>query len=149
MAGIALDSGAPRRVAGTGSLLLFGGTMTLNGVVIYVAYNIEKVLLGRFWGAEALGVYGRAYQLINFPTTIINASVGSVAFAALSRLQDDPVTYKRYFLKGYTLVNSVTMPTTLLCAVFAEEVSRSCSGRNGRLPCRSSSCWPRPCSYSG
>jgi O-antigen/teichoic acid export membrane protein len=80
------------------------------------------VLLGRFWGAEALGVYGRAYQLINFPTTIINASVGSVAFAALSRLQDDPATYKRYFLKGYALVNSVTMPTTLLCAVFAEEV---------------------------
>jgi O-antigen/teichoic acid export membrane protein len=114
--------GPPRRVAGTGSLLLFGGTMTLNGVVIYVAYNIEKVLLGRFWGAEALGVYGRAYQLINFPTTIINASVGSVAFAALSRLQDDPATYKRYFLKGYALVNSVTMPTTLLCAVFAEEV---------------------------
>ena len=114
--------GPPRRVAGIGSLLLFGGTLTLNGVVIYVAYNIEKVLLGRFWGAEALGIYGRAYQLINFPTSIINASVGSVAFAALSRLQDDPTTYKRYFLKGYTLVNSVTMPTTLLCVVFAEEV---------------------------
>jgi hypothetical protein len=104
--------GAPRRVPGIGSLLLFGGTMTLNGVVIYIAYNIEKVLLGRFWGAEALGVYGRAYQLINFPTSIINASVGSVAFATLSRLQNDPRTYKRYFLKGYTLVNSVTMPTT-------------------------------------
>jgi O-antigen/teichoic acid export membrane protein len=79
------------------------------------------VLLGRFWGPDALGIYGRAYQLINFPTSIINASVGSVAFAALSRLQNNPLKFKSYFLKGYALVNSVTMPTTLLAAVYAEE----------------------------
>jgi O-antigen/teichoic acid export membrane protein len=113
--------GPPRRAPEIGALLLFGGTLTLNGVVMYIAYNVEKVLLGRFWGPEVLGIYGRAYQLINFPTSIINASVGSVAFAALSRLQNDPRKYKSYFLKGYALVNSVTMPTTLLAAVYAEE----------------------------
>ena len=38
--------GPPRRVEGVGAMLLFGGTLSLNGIVIYVAYNIEKVLLG-------------------------------------------------------------------------------------------------------
>ena len=52
----------PHRKVGIGSILRFGGTVTLNSIVVYVAYNLEKVLLGRFWGAEALGIYGRAYQ---------------------------------------------------------------------------------------
>ena len=48
-------------------MLRFGGTVTLNGLVVYIAYNFDKFLLGRFWGADALGLYGRAYQLINIP----------------------------------------------------------------------------------
>src|SRR5262245_16483407 len=52
--------GRPRRQAGIRSMLRFGGTTTLNGLVMYIASNFEKVLLGRFWGAEAIGIYGRA-----------------------------------------------------------------------------------------
>ena len=61
-------------------MLRFGGTLTLNGLVVYVAYNFEKVLLGRFWGAEAIGLYGRAYQLITFrQTTSIPRSAKSLS----------------------------------------------------------------------
>ena len=49
-------------------MMRFGGTITLNGLVVYIASNFEKVLLGRFWGVDAIGIYGRAYQLINIPT---------------------------------------------------------------------------------
>jgi len=112
----------PRRKVGTGSMLRFGGTITLNGVVVYVAYNIEKVLLGRFWGPDALGIYDRAYQLINIPTANLNSAIGGVAFSALSRLQHDPVRLKSYFLKGYSVVNSMTLPTTMFCALFAHDI---------------------------
>jgi O-antigen/teichoic acid export membrane protein len=91
-------------------------------LVVYVAYNLEKVLLGRFWGADALGLYGRAYQLINVPTDNLNRAVGVVAFSALSRLQDDPVRLRSYFLKGYSIVNSITIPTTMFCALFADDI---------------------------
>ena len=66
--------------------------------------NLRKSLVGRFWGADAIGIYGRAYQLISIPTDNLNAAVGEVAFSALSRVQDDPVRLKSYFLKGYSLV---------------------------------------------
>ncbi len=66
-------------------MVRFGGTVTLNGLVVYVANNLEKVLLGRFWGAGALGLYGRAYQLVNIPTENLNSTAGEVAFSALSR----------------------------------------------------------------
>jgi O-antigen/teichoic acid export membrane protein len=111
--------GPPRKQSGTRSLLRFGGTMTLNGLVVYVAYNFEKVLLGRYWGAAAIGIYGRAYQLINIPTDNLNSSVGEVAFSALSRLQGEPHRLKSYFLKGYAFVLALTLPVTIFCAVFA------------------------------
>ncbi|UQR61046.1 lipopolysaccharide biosynthesis protein [Bradyrhizobium sp. C-145] len=114
--------GLPRLKVGTGAMLRFGGTLTLNGLVIYVAYNLEKVLLGRFWGADALGLYGRAYQLVTIPTENLNWAIGGVAFSALSRLQHDPVRLKNYFLKGYSLVVSATIPTTIFCALFSDDI---------------------------
>lgn len=114
--------GRPRRDVEIHSLMRFGGTITLNGLVAYVAYNLEKVMLGRYWGADAIGLYGRAYQLSNIPTDNLNGAVGEVAFSALSRLQDDPGRMKSYFLKGYSLVVAMTIPITLGCAIFANDI---------------------------
>jgi len=114
--------GAPRWGRATLPMLRFGGTITLNGLVVYVAYNLEKVLLGRFWGADALGIYGRAYQLITIPTDNLNGAVGGVAFSALSRLQHDSFRLRNYFLKGYSLIVSLTIPPTIFCGLFSEDI---------------------------
>jgi PST family polysaccharide transporter len=114
--------GRPHKRVGIRSMLRFGGTITLNGVVVYVAYNFDKILLGRFWGAEMLGIYDRAYQLINMPTSALNVAVGEVAFSALSRLQDDANRLKTYFLKGYAVVLALTVPMTIGCALFADDL---------------------------
>jgi len=116
--------GPPRKKAGTRSMLRFGGTITLNGIIAYVAFNLEKVLLGRFWGADAIGMYGRAYQLINIPTGNLNSAVGEVAFSALSRVRDDPKRFRRLFIKGYSLVLTLTIPITFVCTLFASDVVR-------------------------
>ena len=116
--------GRPRRRAGIRSMMHFGGTLTLNGLLAYLAYNAEKVLIGRFWGADAIGIYGRAYQLINIPTDNLNSAVGEVAFSALSRLQDDLNRLKSYFLKGYSLVLGLTIPITIACALFPDDIIR-------------------------
>jgi O-antigen/teichoic acid export membrane protein len=114
--------GKPQRRAGIRSMMHFGGTLTLNGLVAYIAYNSEKILIGRFWGADAIGLYGRAYQLVNIPTDNLNGAIGEVAFSALSRLQDDPVRFKSYFLKGFSLVLGLTLPITFACALFADDI---------------------------
>jgi len=114
--------GLPRRRIGLTSLMRFGGAVTLNSIVVYVAYNFEKVLLGRYWGAAAIGMYGRAYQLVSIPTDNLNSAVGEVAFSALSRVQDDPQRVRNYFLKGYSLILGLTIPCTLICALFASDL---------------------------
>jgi len=114
--------GPPQRRTGIRSMMRFGGTLTLNGLVAYIAYNAEKVLIGRFWGTDAIGIYGRAYQLVNIPTDNLNSAVGEVAFSALSRVQDDPSRFRSYFLKGYSLVLAMTLPLTIACILFADDV---------------------------
>jgi PST family polysaccharide transporter len=114
--------GAPVRDRELSSMIRFGGVVTLNGLVSYFSYNLEKVLLGRFWGAESLGMYGRAYQLCNFPTEGINSTGYAVAFSALSRLQNDPTRFKAYFLKGYSLTVTLTAPISAACALFANDI---------------------------
>jgi O-antigen/teichoic acid export membrane protein len=114
--------GLPRKQVGIRSMMGFGGTLTLNGLVAYVAYNLEKVLLGRFWGADAVGLYGRAFQLVNIPTDNLNTAVGGVVFSALSRVQDDAERFRSFFLKSYSLVLTLTIPITVVCTLFASDV---------------------------
>jgi O-antigen/teichoic acid export membrane protein len=114
--------GPPRRGIGVGSMLRYGGAITLNNIIVYVAYNTDKVLLGRFWGAEVLGLYGRAYQLINIPIENLNNSVGLVAFPAFSRMQHDPERLREYFLKGYEVFQCLILPITAACLLFADDI---------------------------
>jgi O-antigen/teichoic acid export membrane protein len=114
--------GMPRWDEQIRSMLRFGGIVTINSIVVYCAYNLEKVLLGRFWGPSPLGIYGRAYQIVNLPTSNINATVGSVAFSVLSRLQHDAVRYKRYFLKSYSMIAGLTIPITIFSALHADDI---------------------------
>src|SRR6516162_11174282 len=116
--------GPPRRGSGVGSMLRFGGIATCNSFVVFLAWNAEKILLGRFWGADALGLYGRAFQLVTLPVQQFERSLSGVAFPALSRLQHDAVRLAKSFLKAYSLHISLTIPVTITCALFAEEIVR-------------------------
>jgi len=114
--------GRPHRHTGIDYMIRFGGILTLNGFVMYVSSNLDKVLLGRFWGVQALGIYGKAYQLVNIPTDNLNSAAGGVVFAALSRLQGEPDSLRSYFVKGYTLVLSLTVPIAFMCESFASDI---------------------------
>ena len=114
--------GLPKRNADIRSMLHFGGTLTLNGVVSYVTVNFDKFLVGRIWGATALGNYSVAAQLINTPVSHLNLALGGVTFSALSRLQNDAVRFRSYFLKGYALNVSLTLPIIIFSAVFANDI---------------------------
>ena len=114
--------GRPRKHLEIFHMMRFGGTLTLNGLIMYFSMNLDKVLLGRFWGVDALGIYGRAYQLVSIPTDNLNSAAGGVVFAALSRLQEEPSRLRNFFLKGYSLVLSLTVPITLMCGLFGDDI---------------------------
>jgi O-antigen/teichoic acid export membrane protein len=114
--------GMPRRRSGIRSMMHFGGTLTLNGIIAYIGFNADKVMIGRFLGVDAIGIYGRGFQLVNIPADNLNSAVGEVAFSALSRLQNDPARLRSYFLKGFSFVLGLTLPITIACGLFADDV---------------------------
>ena len=117
--------GMPKRGQGIRSMLHFGGTITLNNLLVFLAYNtVPNMLLGRFCGTEALGLYGRAYQLVNLPMQQLNNAIYKVAFPALSRIQNDNERVCRSFLAGYSVLLSFNTPITIFTALFAEEMIR-------------------------
>ena len=116
--------GRPRRGTDVRSMLWYGGNVTFNAVIVYVAYNADKVLIGWYWGAEALGIYGRAFQLINLPTENLQSTVSQVVFPALARLQNDAARLRSYFLQGYGFLYALILPLTVGCAMFPEDIVR-------------------------
>ena len=103
--------------SGIGEMLRFGGNVTGFQTVNYFSRNLDNVLIGRFWGAQALGLYSKAYELLLLPIQQINNPVSSVALPALCRLQDNPDAYRRYYFKAIMLITALGMP--IVCFFFA------------------------------
>lgn len=82
--------GLPRRGASMRALYAFGANTLGVQVYTYITSNVDSVLIGRVWGADALGLYSRAYQIFRLPLQQIGAPMTKVALPILSRLQGDP-----------------------------------------------------------
>lgn len=116
--------GAPIRGAGIGSMLRFGSFLTGSNLMNYLFRNTDNVLIGWYWGAGPLGLYSKAYGLLMLPLNQVNWPVGNVAVPALSRVLQEPERFRRYFLGGYTIVASLTLPVIAASTIFAEEIIR-------------------------
>ena len=59
------------------------------------------MLVGRFFGADSIGLYSRAAALLNRPLEQFLYPISSVFIPALSRVQTQPERYRRTFLQVY------------------------------------------------
>jgi PST family polysaccharide transporter len=91
-------------------MLAFGGHLTGFNLLNYLTRNGDNVLLGRFLGPGPLGIYSKAYGLLMLPVQQINAPVNGVILPALSRLQNQPDQYRRYYLRAVECLSFIGMP---------------------------------------
>jgi O-antigen/teichoic acid export membrane protein len=99
-------------------MVMFGSSITGFRTINYFARNADNILIGRFQGAQALGVYSIAYRLLLMPIQQINTPVTSVAIPTLSRLQSEPKKYASYYYKALLMITTISMP--LICFLFAD-----------------------------
>jgi len=105
--------GLPLRGSGIRSMLSFGGSLTGFNVTTFFARNLDNALIGKFWGAQQLGMYSRAYQMLLMPMQQINAPLVAVAVPALSRLVDSPARYRAAYLKILEKIAIISMPAVV------------------------------------
>ncbi|NKF21887.1 lipopolysaccharide biosynthesis protein [Solimonas marina] len=120
--------GLPRRDAEIRSIVGFGAHVTGFEIVNYFHRNFDNILIGRVWGADALGLYSRAYQLLMLPIANLRTPINAVAYPALSRLRADAVSYRRFFVKIASLLAFLSMPLTTYMAVNSDIVIRLALG---------------------
>jgi O-antigen/teichoic acid export membrane protein len=102
--------GLPRRSAKVRSLITFGGSVAGSYLAFTLTRSTDNVLIGWYWGANPLGLYSRAMNLLLLPVRQLGAPARSVAIPAFSRLHDDSERLARFFLRTANLIMWITAP---------------------------------------
>jgi len=100
----------------------FGGPVSASGVANYVALNADNFIIGRVLGPAALGLYARAYNLMNLPLIYFAGIMGSVLLPAFSRIQDDRERMKRSYLVSVYLIFLFSAPTMMFVLIAAPDI---------------------------
>ncbi len=115
--------GLPYRTEDVRSFVRFGVDLTLTQLLYVVTSNVDRLIVGKLFGASALGLYRQAQQLIMVPVEQLNQPAASVAQPGLSILQRDPERYRRYYEKIVFLIGLGTMPVSAFATVYAAEIT--------------------------
>ncbi len=110
---------APQRVRGLGGLVSFGGLLALNALLIYVARNLDSVLVGKVWGATTLGIYNRAYFLMLFPSLFVNGVLSKLMVSSLAAFQGDKDRFAHAYRRALAVVAYFGTPMALGLALTA------------------------------
>lgn len=100
--------------------LHFGAGQFGSQALGYASKNASTFIIGVSLGLVPLGLYNRANQLLNLPLAQLQAPATQVALPTLSRLQDDPVQYDRYLLRGQLALLHATTAVLALSAALAD-----------------------------
>jgi O-antigen/teichoic acid export membrane protein len=103
-------------------MLVFGGYLSGKGLLQYASKSLDKMLVGRCCGADSLGIYSKAWQLVLQPVLQLSLPLTGVAVATLSRLQHDPRRYRVFLHAGVQVLVFFSMPLVVILFVAAEEV---------------------------
>ena len=87
-------------------------------LVNYASGNIDKLLVARFLGATALGLYSLAFRVLQL-TLAVCGQVGRVVLPTFARLQDDRERLARAFLAVTESVSLALFPAMTLTILLA------------------------------
>ena len=90
--------------------MVFGAYQLASRLVNRMGSNLDVILIGRFMGAEALGIYNLAYQIVTIPVLKINPIVTRVAFPVFSKSNQNQVLLRDGFLHMTKLLSLVSFP---------------------------------------
>jgi len=104
------------------SMLSYGIHLTGYRCITRVGMEMDRILLGYFSSANALGLYSVAYQWAYFPFWQIYYPLFDVAVASFSRSLSEPERYRTYCRSIFSVIFAIYMPALAFLFVTAQEV---------------------------
>lgn len=102
-------------------LLSFGLGHSLAQVGTVLSQQGDNMVVGRWLGAAALGVYGRAYSLMVMPATVFGRIVNRVLFPVMAQVQNERERLAGAYERALAVVALVSLPITAFLWVVAPE----------------------------
>jgi PST family polysaccharide transporter len=112
----------PARAAGLRPMIRFGAYLTGTNVLGAIVRSLDRILIGRAFGAAAAGYYTNAHRLLVMPVQQLNMPLTSVALPTLSRLQNDPERFRLFYRRGLEAIAAVAFPAILACLISADHL---------------------------
>lgn len=91
-------------------LLHYGKFPVATGVVVFLFFNLDKVVVGRFLGAELLGLYFMAFTWGTMMPGIFTSIVNSVMFPTYSSISHDRDMLSKGYVKTLTYLGYISLP---------------------------------------
>ncbi|MDX5420688.1 MAG: lipopolysaccharide biosynthesis protein [Hymenobacteraceae bacterium] len=104
------------------SFLKFGAGIAGFDLINYFSRNLDNVLIGKFVGSAALGLYSKAYQLLMLPITQLRDPLNTVALPAMSTIQKEKHKFKGFYQRYIFTLSFFSMPLVVYLAIFSEEL---------------------------
>ncbi|HEV2318252.1 MAG TPA: oligosaccharide flippase family protein, partial [Verrucomicrobiae bacterium] len=90
--------------SGTRSLLHFGANLTAASLFNFLSRGMDTILIGRCYGAVAVGLYSRGTGMLLNPMIQFMNPISTVFVPAFSRLQSQPERYRRSFIQFFEIL---------------------------------------------
>jgi O-antigen/teichoic acid export membrane protein len=103
-------------------LMSFGGGLTIARLANYIAGQGDQLVVARFLGASALGVYGRAHQLAVMPLNLLGAVFDRVLFPTMASFQHEQQQLADTYRRTIMTVATVTLPVSGLLILVGYKV---------------------------
>lgn len=102
-------------------LLRFGFGHSMAQVGLLLSQQGDNMVVGRWLGAAALGVYGRAYNLMVMPANVFGRIVNRVLFPVMAQVQHERHRLANAYERGVAVVAMLSLPTSAFLWVVAPE----------------------------
>lgn len=103
-------------------LFSFSANVFLTRLIQQVAQQADKVLVGKYLGAEELGLYSRAFHFTAFPINNVTRVVSNVMFPALSKITGENEKVASVYLTVIGYIAIITFPTLAGFAYLSSEI---------------------------
>ena len=82
----------------------------------------DNYIVNKFLGSEALGYYGKAYNLMGYPANLVGQTLDQVMYPILSEVQENIEKLKRIFTAETCFVGIVVAPITTVGVICSKEL---------------------------
>lgn len=101
-------------------LLRLGLSPALTSLLLLAIVNVDSIVVSRVLGVSALGFYVLAFNVANWPWTLLSMSIRQVSLPAFSRLAEDRAGLEESFSQSLSLAAGVAVLGGILLASLAE-----------------------------